>query len=304
MKKIITLLGYTFLVILVLVAAASGGLWFAGNKLDKESKAYVDAAVPAIAGNWSVEELRKRASEEFSAAVDYDEIGIWSEVKLAIIREYASAYSTILEAQRRNKIPGLKWLYIGLGVKPGAFEKRVGRAFIYFNRVVKFREIAMRGPWTSGGIEFNFGDIGHAPTTATPVDYVTRQNPDGSVSCIVGALDLASRTEWRVEIRLPADRALFETRSFWYNPTVLPTSLYHWMNAAAEADSMARSRSPAGSPSPEPAGPAEATSTAFTTRDSHRGRNSKFFMWVNSSRIAGSSVMASTAATIIAKFFV
>ena len=49
----------------------------------------------------------------------------------------------------------------------GAFEKKHGKDFIYFNRVVKFREIAMRGPWTSGGIEFNFGAIGHAPTTAT-----------------------------------------------------------------------------------------------------------------------------------------
>ncbi len=119
----------------------------------------------------------------------------------------------------------------------GAFEKSTGRAFIYYNRVMKFREIAMRGPWTSGGIEFNFGDIGHAPTTATPVDYVTRKNSDGSVSCIVGALDLPSRTEWRVEIRLPADRALFETRSSWFNPTEVSTSFYHWMNAAADADS-------------------------------------------------------------------
>ena len=91
----------------------------------------------------------------------------------------------------------------------GAYEKSTGRAFIYYNRVMKFREIAMRGPWTSGGIEFNFGDIGHAPTTSNPVDYPTRKNPDGSVSCIVGALDLPSRTEWRVEIRLPGDRAMF-----------------------------------------------------------------------------------------------
>jgi tetratricopeptide (TPR) repeat protein len=119
----------------------------------------------------------------------------------------------------------------------GAFEKSTGRPFIYFNNVVKFREIAMRGPWTSGGIEFNFGDIGHAPSTATPVDYVTRTNADGSASCIVGTIDLPSRTEWRVEIRLPRDKAYFEARSFWYNPTELPTSLYHWMNAAADADS-------------------------------------------------------------------
>jgi hypothetical protein len=28
---------------------------------------------------------------------------------------------------------------------------------VLYNNVVKFRDIAMRGPWTSGGIEFNFG---------------------------------------------------------------------------------------------------------------------------------------------------
>ena len=32
-------------------------------------------------------------------ALQFDEIGIWSEIKLAIIREYAKAYSTILSAQ-------------------------------------------------------------------------------------------------------------------------------------------------------------------------------------------------------------
>ncbi|MBE0556452.1 MAG: DUF5107 domain-containing protein, partial [Proteobacteria bacterium] len=117
----------------------------------------------------------------------------------------------------------------------GAFEQSSGQAFLYYNKVVKFREIAMRGPWTSGGIEFNFGDIGHAPSTATPVEYLSRTNADGSVSCFVGAIDLPSRTVWRVEIRLPRDKAYFETRSFWYNPTSHPTSLYHWMNAAADA---------------------------------------------------------------------
>jgi tetratricopeptide (TPR) repeat protein len=144
---------------------------------------------------------------------------------------------------REWKIVTLENPYIKVLIAPeiggkvlGAFEKSSGKAFIYYNRVVKFREIAMRGPWTSGGIEFNFGDIGHAPTTATPVDYLIRTNKDSSVSCIVGALDLPSRTEWRVEIRLPKDKAYFETRSMWFNPTELNTSLYCWMNAAADAD--------------------------------------------------------------------
>ena len=55
-----------------------------------------------------------------------------------------------------------------------AVEKSTGRSFIYDNHVVKFRDIAMRGPWTSGGIEPNYGIIGHTPNCATPVDYVTR----------------------------------------------------------------------------------------------------------------------------------
>jgi len=118
----------------------------------------------------------------------------------------------------------------------GAVDKTTGQPFIYYNNAVKFRDIAMRGPWTSGGIEFNFGDIGHAPTTASPVDYLLRENRDGSVSCIIGALDLASRTEWRVEIKLDKDKTYFETNSFWYNPTSLNTSLYNWTTAAADID--------------------------------------------------------------------
>ncbi len=116
----------------------------------------------------------------------------------------------------------------------GAVEKSTGREFIYWNPVVKFREIAMRGPWTSGGIELNFGVIGHAPTTATPVDYVVIENADGSVSCVVGAIDLPSRTVWRVNIRLPKDAAYLETECFWYNPTSLHDSLYNWLTSAQE----------------------------------------------------------------------
>ncbi|MGW8282905.1 MAG: DUF5107 domain-containing protein, partial [Gemmatimonadota bacterium] len=117
----------------------------------------------------------------------------------------------------------------------GAIVKETGHEFIYRNEVMKFRNIALRGPWTSGGIEFNFGVIGHTPATATPVDYALFDNPDGSVSCWVGSMDLPSRTHWRVEIRLPADRAYFETNVLWYNPTPLEQPYYNWMTAAAFA---------------------------------------------------------------------
>ncbi len=117
----------------------------------------------------------------------------------------------------------------------GAVEKSTGLEFLYFNHVVKFRDVAMRGPWTSGGLEYNFGDIGHIPTCATPVDYTTAEHPDGSVTCTVGAIDLPSGTRWNVEIRVSPGKAFFETRASWFNTTALPCTYYHWMNAAAKA---------------------------------------------------------------------
>jgi tetratricopeptide (TPR) repeat protein len=116
-----------------------------------------------------------------------------------------------------------------------AVERSTGRSFIYDNHVVKFRDIAMRGPWTSGGIEPNYGIIGHTPNCATPVDYVTRVNPDGSASVVIGVLDLLTRTSWRLEITLPADRAYFTTRSFWYNGSGIEQPYYSWMNAGIKA---------------------------------------------------------------------
>lgn len=115
----------------------------------------------------------------------------------------------------------------------GAIEKSTGKEFIYRNEVMKYRNISMRGPWTSGGIELNFGFIGHHPSTCVPVDYKTVENSDGSVSCIVGNYDLPSRTKWYVEVRLPKDKAYFETYAMWNNPTPLSQTYYNWMTAAA-----------------------------------------------------------------------
>jgi tetratricopeptide (TPR) repeat protein len=116
-----------------------------------------------------------------------------------------------------------------------AVEKSTGKSFLYGNQVVKFRDVAMRGPWTSGGIEANYGIMGHTPNCATPVDYVTRQNPDGSASVVIGVLDLLTRTPWRLEITLPADKAYFTTTSLWHNATPLEQPYYTWMNAGIKA---------------------------------------------------------------------
>ncbi len=114
----------------------------------------------------------------------------------------------------------------------GAKDKRTGVDFVYDNHVVKFRDIASRGPWVSGGIEFNFGSLGHANTSSTPVDWTYRRNSDGSVSYFVAMNDYVTRTWWQVEVRLNPDEECFHTYATMYNSSMLPAPLYHWMNAA------------------------------------------------------------------------
>lgn len=111
------------------------------------------------------------------------------------------------------------------------FDKTAGKEMFYDNNAVKFRDIAMRGPWTSGGIEFNYGVIGHAPSCAHPVDWRTETKADGSVSCYIGVLEMTSHSRWCVEINLPKDAVWLRTTSTWYNLTGCYQPYYSWTNS-------------------------------------------------------------------------
>ncbi|WP_017497328.1 DUF5107 domain-containing protein [Flavobacterium sp. WG21] len=144
--------------------------------------------------------------------------------------------------QKEWKVIELENDYIKLMILPeiggkvwSAVEKSTGKDFIYNNHVIKFRDIAMRGPWTSGGVEGNYGIIGHTPNCATPVDYITLTRADGSISCVIGVLDLLTRTSWKLDINLPKDKAYFTTNSFWFNSTETEQPYYTWMNTGIKA---------------------------------------------------------------------
>jgi len=114
----------------------------------------------------------------------------------------------------------------------GAEDKKTGKPFIYYNHVVKFRNLALRGPWTSGGIEFNFGEMCHAAWASTPVDWSVRRNDDGSVSYFCGDSEYIAKTHWQVEVRLGPDDEFFSTTSTFYNPSTDGCRKYNWMNGA------------------------------------------------------------------------
>lgn len=145
---------------------------------------------------------------------------------------------TTMPVQQSWKMVVLENPYLRVKIFPeiggkvwSVFDKTAGKEMFYDNDVVKFREIAMRGPWTSGGIEFNYGVIGHAPSCAHPVDWRTEQKADGSVSCYIGVFEMTSRSRWCVEINLPKDAVWMRTSSTWYNLSAEYQPYYSWTNS-------------------------------------------------------------------------
>jgi len=69
--------------------------------------------------------------------------------------------------QKEWKVVELENEYIKVMILPEiggkiwtAIEKSTNQPFIYYNHAVKFRDIGMRGPYTSGGLELNYIIIG------------------------------------------------------------------------------------------------------------------------------------------------
>jgi len=69
MKKTLMILINVFVVLVVLALVVIAFVVVKGAALDKESKQFVDAAVPAIAAEWNIAEIQNRASPEFKASV-------------------------------------------------------------------------------------------------------------------------------------------------------------------------------------------------------------------------------------------
>jgi hypothetical protein len=74
MKKFFIVLGSIFLAIILLGAIGIAFVAVRGNALDKESKAYADAAIPAIVTGWNEKELLDRASPELRKAATQQQL--------------------------------------------------------------------------------------------------------------------------------------------------------------------------------------------------------------------------------------
>jgi hypothetical protein len=91
MKKPFIVLGEIFLCIILIGAIVFSVAVYNGAKLDKSSKAYVDAVAPSIISSWNSQELIKRASPAFLKVTPQDKLDTMFKMfsaKLGALKEY------------------------------------------------------------------------------------------------------------------------------------------------------------------------------------------------------------------------
>ncbi|HET6975201.1 MAG TPA: DUF5107 domain-containing protein [Pyrinomonadaceae bacterium] len=114
------------------------------------------------------------------------------------------------------------------------FDKTINRDILYSNPVMKYAMVALRGAWVSGGIEWNFPD-GHTLTTVSPIDYVIRNESDGSASVAIGDTERVQGMQWQVILRLRPGTRVLESEVTLNNRRAVPGRYWYWSTAGAPA---------------------------------------------------------------------
>jgi tetratricopeptide (TPR) repeat protein len=116
-----------------------------------------------------------------------------------------------------------------------ATDKSNGYDFFYRQSVIKPALIGMLGAWISGGIEWCVFHH-HRNTTHMPVDYGTRENPDGSQTLWIGEIERRHRMRWLIGMTLHPGKSYIEVEVRMINRTPMPHSILYWANVAVHVN--------------------------------------------------------------------
>jgi len=121
-----------------------------------------------------------------------------------------------------------------------AIDKTNQYDFVYYNQVIKPALVGLAGPWISGGIEINWPQH-HRPNTFGPVEYVLKDNNDGSKTVWVSEIDQMYGTKGMAGFTLYVGKAYLEIRGQLYNRTPQAQTFLWWANPAVAANAYSQS---------------------------------------------------------------
>ena len=115
------------------------------------------------------------------------------------------------------------------------FDKTNGHDAVYYNEVIKPALNGLTGPWSLGGIDFNWPQH-HRLSAYSTVDHTILKNDDGSVTVWCSETEKMFHTKGMAGFTLYPGKAYLEVKGRLYNPTEMPQTFSWWANPMVEAN--------------------------------------------------------------------
>ncbi|MFF4343026.1 DUF5107 domain-containing protein [Kitasatospora sp. NPDC001540] len=110
--------------------------------------------------------------------------------------------------------------------------KPTGRELLFRNPVFQPANLALRGAWLAGGVEWNIGTIGHAPTTCEPLHAARLTRPDGTPVLRMWEYERIRGVVFQIDAYLPDDSRVLLVHVRITNPRDTAVPMYWWSNTA------------------------------------------------------------------------
>lgn len=123
------------------------------------------------------------------------------------------------------------WPCLG-GKLASLIDKQTGRDLLFYNPVIRPRNLARRNAWTSGGVEWNCGIFAHHVHTCDTLFTATTKLDDGTPVLRMYEYERIRRVVYQMDFFLPEGSKLLFARMRITNTTPFVIPIYWWSNIA------------------------------------------------------------------------
>ncbi len=124
-------------------------------------------------------------------------------------------------------------------------DKASGKELLHTGERIQFANLALRNAWFAGGIEFNIGTRGHAPTTCAPLHTAIVTTDEGQRVLRMWEFDRLREVVFQIDAWLPEDSPVLYLAVRIRNPNEHTVPTYWWTNAAVPQAERTRVLAPA-----------------------------------------------------------
>ena len=121
------------------------------------------------------------------------------------------------------------------------FDKVLGKELLYVNPVFQLANLAIRKSWFSGGIEWNFGQLGHAFTTCEDMHIGICKDNNGEEFLRCYEFERCKGVYWNIDFYLRTEDRALATYMNFKNKQGKSIPFYWWTNIAAKEEKKCKS---------------------------------------------------------------